>query len=79
MRVDRSTVELSVKAILDGIAEDLDSLDSAGRKALVQRVVEVVTLDGGGHVAIVFNFPRLESESELAALRVAPRLIRQVV
>ena len=74
MRVDQSTVELSVRAIQDGISGDLLTLDDAGRKALVQQVVEVVELSPSGHLRIGFNIPRLDSESELAALRVAPRL-----
>ena len=79
MRVDRSTVELSVRAIQDAIDGDLLALDDTGRKALVQRCVFAVTLDKDGFVRIGINIPRLESEAELAALRVAPRLTLQVV
>ena len=73
MRVDQSTVELSVRAIRDGMFGDFDLLDSAGRKGLVQQVVESVELSPSGHLRIVFNFQKIESEAELAALRVAPR------
>ena len=74
MRVDQSTVELSVRATQDGISGDLDLLDSAGRKGLVQQVVESVELSPSGHLRIVFNFQKIDSQAELAALRVAPRL-----
>ena len=77
LRVDQGTVELSVRAIQDAIGGDLNALDDAGRKNLIQQVVEAVELDGGGHVAIGFNFVKVDSESELLALRVAPRLTLQ--
>ena len=79
MRVDRSAVEYSIRAIQDGIGGDLDALDDAGRKGLVQQCVEAVELDASGHVRIGFNFVKVDSEAELAALRVAPRLTLQVV
>ena len=79
LRADRSTVELSVKSIQDAIDGDLDALDDTGRKALVQRCVEAVELDASGFVRIGFNFVKVESEAELAALRIAPRLTLQVV
>ena len=79
MRIDRSIVEVSVRAIQDAIDGDLDALDDTERKALVQRCIFAVTLDKDRFVQIGFNIPRLESEAELAALRVAPRLTGQVV
>ena len=79
LRVDRSTVGLSIRAIQDAIDFDLDALDDAGRKGLVQQCVEAVELDASGHVRIGFNFVKVDSEAELAALRVAPRLTLQVV
>ena len=79
LRVDKSIVELSVRAIQDAIDGDLDALDDTERKALVQRCIFAVTLDKDRFVQIGFNIPRLESEAELAALRVAPRLTGQVV
>ena len=79
LRVDRSALEYSVRAIQDAIGGDLDALDDAGRKGLVQQCVEAVELDASGHVRIGFNFVKVDSAAELAALRVAPRLTLQVV